>query len=217
MTFRKTVVAEQQQLRVRRRIAGDRSRERIDVVRLVEERRKDDEANVRILPREFPLDDFDRGRARRIGVMRIHRQQQQFIDAGRDQIGNAASDRRLAIAHREFDRNRHALRQRGAERFGMAQQRRSGRFPDALVRVCGSFGAKRKDESGDDDLANEPRRVDDVRIHQKLVQIAADVGDGGAGGRSEIDEQNAAVPHAVSLVDAKRWDSIRALFQSHER
>lgn len=50
----------------------------------------------------------------------------------------------------------------------------------------------------DQQPANRPRQVDDVRVHQELIEVTAHIGDIGGSRRTQVDQQQSMIGHATS-------------------
>ena len=142
--------------------------------------------------------DFDHdGFPARHRVVRVLREEQDFVDARRDEAADRVGDRRIAIVHGEVDRSAQAFLEGGLGELARDDQRGASVGPNGGVGVGGVFGAKRDDNAVDQHTPEEgrARSVDDALIAEEFAQVAFDVWDGSGIGRTEVEEEDSALSH----------------------
>ena len=136
-------------------------------------------------------------RRRRGAVLRIEREEQDAVAAGRGERVEPLGDRRLAIAHRPVDDDFSITRQRGRQLLRLrARKSLERRFvllaiPDRGVERAALLRARREHDPLQDRLPDEARRFDDARVGEELRQIAPHRPIARALGRAEVDEEHA--------------------------
>ena len=138
---------------------------------------------------------LDRGRSRGCRVLRIHGDQQDFIHGaeGSDAVGEAG----FAVPHADPNLEAGEIAEALSQRHRVVNEGRAGCViaPDGPVRLGALSRPPRKNEGGHDHAPYRPRNVQDVGVHQELVQVAAHGGGVAAGRRSEISDQDTAYVH----------------------
>ena len=150
------------------------------------------------------------GFPRRHRVVRVLREEEEFVDAGGGDFGEDGGDRRFAVAHREIDGRGGA--ERGGKFFadaaGGGEEWRAFGGPDLGVGVRRFFRARAKDDAFEEEPAGGRGEIEDAFVAEEFAQVAADIRDRGGGGRAEVDEEDRAFGHGAGLVGRNRPMSI---------
>ena len=134
MPLRDTVIAEQHELRAGRNVGAHPRGERIQVRGIVVKRRDEPVRNA--LPAQCLLDrDLD-GFRRRHRVVRIERNDHEFVDlaGAREHLGDTVRNRRFAVAHRKTDGPFHQRLEGDSCLLGDDDQRRTRVGPYLRIR-----------------------------------------------------------------------------------
>lgn len=139
------------------------------------------------------------------GVVGVEGDHEDFLETGvLEQFLEAGADGGVAVAHAEADGHGEAGGKVALQ--STAGDDEGGAFggPDVFVGVGGFLGAGGEDEATDDEAAEEPGHVDDALVHEKFIEIAADIGDGGGIGGTEVDEEDGPAGHRGGRVMRNR-------------
>ncbi|MNQ91705.1 hypothetical protein D3C85_1070990 [compost metagenome] len=181
MPFRQAMKAHQQVIEILLQMRPGRGHQRIEVFRLVVERLEYRQLHVEVfLAYHAPGLFYDRSRGA-VGELWIKRRQGDSLVPRRDQAHQRRFDRRLAVTHRQFDRavlplTGHRLLQATAEHH----QRRALVPPDRGISMGRLLGTLDQDQRHQQP-SNRPWQVDHVRVHQKLIEVAAHIRHRGGG------------------------------------
>lgn len=111
------------------------------------------------------------------GVVRIHRHNEEVVDALLEQFKEGALSRGIAVAHAEFGGEAGALGKGGLLFAGSKNEGGAFGFPDTGVGFCGLFGPLGEDEAIYDKPTNELGGIKNTLVHKELPKVVANVVD----------------------------------------
>ncbi|MCY1177398.1 hypothetical protein D9M73_177040 [compost metagenome] len=141
---------------------------------------------------------FHNGGHGAVGKLRVQRRQRHLGHALLSQPGQYRFQRWLAITHGHFHRAvGPVLAHRLLQASGQHDQGRAFIPPDGCIGMCRLLRALDQDQRYQQP-ANRPRQVNDVGVHQKLIEVAAYIGDFGGCRRTQVNQQQSMIGHATS-------------------
>ncbi|MNE04921.1 hypothetical protein D3C80_974680 [compost metagenome] len=155
------------------------------------------------LHRQLVLGDYlpgllDHGGHRAVGELWIKRRQGNLAHALRSQTLQHRRQGRLTITHGDFHRPMLPMLTHGSlQTPGQHHQRRAFIPPDrgiGMGRLLRTLDQNQRHQQ----TTHRPRQVDDVGVHQKLIEIAAHIGHRSGGRRAQVDQQQSVIGHATS-------------------
>ena len=180
--FRQTMKAQQQVIVVLLHIRLGTGHQRIEVFRLIVERLENRELHVEFLLPNHPLGFFDHCGHGAIGELRIERRQGDFFVPLSRQTNQHRLNGWLAVAHRQLYRPLSPLRSHGPlQTTAEYHQWRAVRPPDRRIsvgRLLWAFDQNQRHQQ----TPHRPWQVDHIRVHQKLIEVAAHIRHRGGSG-----------------------------------
>ncbi len=204
MTLRQPVETQQQMIEILLQMRPGTGGQRVEVLRLVVERLQDRQLQRQSALADDPARFLNDRRRGAVGELRIKRRQGDLGDALPGQTRQRGLNGGLAVAHRQLHRALRPVRTyRLVQTATQHHQRRTFRPPDRGVRMRRLLGALDQDQR-DQQAPQRPRQINNVRIHQKLVEVAAYISDFRGGRRTQIDQQQRLLCHATFLTTVFR-------------
>ncbi|MNV19081.1 hypothetical protein D3C71_1099290 [compost metagenome] len=189
---------QQQMVVILLQIRLGRGHQGVEVFRLIVERLEYRQLHIEFFLTHDAPGFFDHRRGGAVGELRIKRRQGDAFVPRRHQTQQRRLNGRLAVTHRQLYRPvlplcGHGLLQTTTQH----NQRRALLPPDRGIGMGRLLGTVDQDQRHQQ-TPHRPRQVDHVRVHQKLIEVAAHIRHRGGGRRAQVDQKQRVIGHATS-------------------